>query len=385
MDANSSPHELIRVMLVDDSAVVRGLMSRALQQEPRIHIVATASDGDMAISVLQRNAVDVIVLDIEMPKKDGLEALPILKALSPDTHVIMASSLTQRNASISLKALEMGAADYIPKPTSRGDQGAIDAFYHELQMKVLELGAAARQRGQLQSVAPRTRQTAPAMQAPPATNAVSSQPTQASAVSGEHNAALRTMARPVAAIAIASSTGGPQALVKLLSLSRASLGQVPIFITQHMPPTFTTLLAEHLSTDTGLSCKEAVHGELVAPGTVYIAPGDYHMQIVASGSGKAIQLNQDPPVNFCRPAADPMIMSLATLYGRHLLVLVLTGMGNDGCAGARAAKEAGGTVVVQDKESSVVWGMPGSVVSAQLEDAVMDLPRMSQFIAEAVR
>lgn len=384
MEVEKQDSSAIRVMLVDDSAVVRGLMSRALQQNPRIHIVATANDGDMAISVLQRNPVDVIVLDIEMPNKDGLEALPILQAMSPHTHIIMASSLTQRNAAISLKALEIGAADYVPKPTSRGDDGAIEAFYADLQNKVLQLGAAARHKAQ-EAAAPGAAAYAPAFPRPVQTSAEAPQAEKTRPESRPSPPARKPLPSSIRAIAIASSTGGPQALLQLLSRAAPHLNHVAVFITQHMPATFTTLLAEHLAADTGLPCKEAVHGELVTPGNIYVAPGDYHMCVQLEGASQTIRLNQEPPVNYCRPAADPMLASLAQCYGKQLLAVVLTGMGMDGREGARAVREAGGYVLVQDEESSVVWGMPGAVVAGGFQDAILSVPGIADYIMEVAK
>lgn len=388
MAAEEQDASIIRVMLVDDSAVVRGLMSRALQQDPRIHIVATANDGDMAINVLQRNPVDVIILDVEMPKKDGLEALPILLAMAPNTHVIMASSLTQRNASISMRAMEMGAADYIPKPTSRGDEGAIQEFYRELKEKVIQLGEAAKRKSEgilpMPALAsglshqPVIESRKPPMEAEQSTK-------HATIEQSIKRASSRPLPGSIHAVAIASSTGGPQALIQLLSKSNVVLKNVPVFITQHMPATFTTLLAEHLSADSGLPCKEAVNGELVSNGTVYVAPGDYHMLIEPSGDNHTIRLTQDPPVNFCRPAADPMLKTLAKCYGNRLFAIVLTGMGNDGAGGAKEVKDHGGYVAVQDKESSVVWGMPGAVVAAGNQDEIMPVDDIAARVNELVR
>ena len=356
----------IKVMLVDDSAVVRGLMSRALKADPNIEIVATASDGEMAIKVLQQHTIDVILLDIEMPVMDGLTALPRLIELSPCTHVIMASSLTQRNAEISMKAIEMGATDYVPKPTSRGDAGAIDDFYEELRTKVLALGPKAQQARQAGTVVLKPATIAKDVEAQAATAPVPS-PT-----------------KRIDAIAIASSTGGPQALSVVLSHIKDAVHNVPVFITQHMPATFTQMLAEHLSRDTGITCMEAADDQAIENSKVYIAPGDFHMTIVGEASAPKIKLSQEPPVNFCRPAADPMFESLVQLYGDNLLVLVLTGMGSDGLKGAGLAKEAGATIVVQDEASSVVWGMPGAIANAGLATHVLPLANIAAFINESL-
>ncbi len=361
----------IAVMLVDDSAVVRGLMSRALKQDPQLAIAATASDGEMAIKVLQQQPIDVIVLDIEMPRMDGLTALPKLIELSPHTRIIMASSLTLRNAEISMKAMSLGAADYVPKPSSREDPGAIDAFYEEIRTKVLALGRAAKQS--------RTTQHA-LIQSPAATQAVFSSESHRR-TPADH---LHYPAHRIDAIAIASSTGGPQALGKVLNGLKDDLQRVPVFITQHMPPKFTGLLADHLARDTGLVCIEGVHGDTVKPGVVYIAPGDYHMCVERADQGFTIKLNQDPPVNYCRPAADPMLGSLAALYREHMLAVVLTGMGSDGLGGCKEIVVQQGTVIAQDEATSVVWGMPGAVANAGLTKAILPISQIAPYVIQAL-
>lgn len=363
----------IQVMLVDDSAVIRGLIARELEKHPGIDIVATANDGEMAISIIKRQAVDIILLDIEMPKKNGLEALPILRNLAPDAYVIMVSTLTTRNAEITLQALELGAIDTVAKPSTHSGEG-LEAFYRELTEKVIALGLAKRQgnaggeltksdhptSGPTERLAPQTEKAPTPMQL--------------------SKASVRAHA-----IVIAASTGGPQALACWLKAASASIVQVPVLIVQHMPSTFTGLLAQHLAKDSSLPCKEAETDELILPGTVYIAPGDYHMRIGGELQSPRIVLSQDPPINFCRPSADPLFISAAERYGRHLLGLVLTGMGSDGRAGAEAVKKAGGTVLVQDQQSSVVWGMPGAVVAAQQYDAIYSLEEMAEAAGRLVQ
>lgn len=364
----SPKSEPITVMLVDDSAVVRGLMARALKAEEDIEVVATANDGQMALDVIKGQKIDIIILDIEMPVMDGLTALPALLKLSPYSHVIMVSTLTQRNAGISMKALDMGASDYIPKPTSASqDSSSLEGFYRELADKVRALGASARTKRLGSKIKP---------------NQVSD-----GAAKPAFSKPVRTTLpkAPISAIAIASSTGGPQALQDLFAQLKPHISNLPVFITQHMPATFTKLLADHISKDTGCNCREAVDDELVQAGTVYLAPGDYHMQPESVAGNVKIKLNQNPPVNFCRPAADPMITNLVEIYGSGLLILVLTGMGSDGLEGARIAMNKGATIVAQDEESSVVWGMPGAVVKENLVNAVLPLNEIAAYVGNAVK
>jgi len=363
-----------RIMLVDDSAVIRGLYTKVISADPEIEIVASVGDGEMALRALQRNDVEVAVLDIEMPRMDGLTALPKLLEINPNLQIIMSSTLTLKNADISLRALASGAKEYIPKPSTTGALVSAEDFKRELVLKIKALGAARRKIGG--SKAPVVAQPA-RFSADRRPAAVAVKP------AAERRIVLRTDGnrQQPEAIAIGSSTGGPQALMKVLGNLRRDLPQ-PIFITQHMPATFTPILAEHLSRASGWDCREGKDGEAVAPHRIYLAPGNYHMVVEVEGGRKIIRLNQNPPENFCRPSADPMLRSLAKAYGSRLLVLILTGMGKDGQAGAELAVQAGGTVAAQDEQSSVVWGMPGAVATAGLCSAVLPLERMSSYLYE---
>jgi two-component system, chemotaxis family, protein-glutamate methylesterase/glutaminase len=358
-------------MVVDDSAVIRGLLIRSLESDPKIAVVASVGDGRMALNALSRHDVEVVVLDIEMPVMDGLTALPQLIAARPGLKVIMASTLTRRNADISLQALTAGAADYIAKPGSTALTTA-DAFKHELAAKIKALGEAKRRSaGMAQPATPMRAETARL----PVRRLPGLQPIALRAASPE----------PFDALAIGSSTGGPQALFQLLAKLRGTVDR-PIFITQHMPATFTTILAEHISRSTGWAAAEGIDGEAVRPNRVYVAPGDFHMLVAVGPSGeKTIKLSKAPPENFCRPSVDPMLRSLAQTYGRRLLTVILTGMGHDGLRGGEAVRDAGGTLVAQDEATSVVWGMPGAVATAGLCSAVLPLAELGSYIAKSVR
>ena len=363
-----------RIMLVDDSAVIRGLYTKVISLDPDIEIVASVGDGEMALRALERNDIEVAVLDIEMPRMDGLTALPKLLKINPNLQIIMSSTLTLKNADISLRAMQSGAKDYIPKPSTTGALVSAEDFKRELVLKIKALGAARRKIGGGK---------APVVAQPARFSADRRPAAVAVKPAAERRIVLRTDSnrQQPEAIAIGSSTGGPQALMKVLGNLRRDLPQ-PIFITQHMPATFTPILAEHLSRASGWDCREGKDGEAVAPHRIYLAPGNYHMVVEVEGGRKIIRLNQNPPENFCRPSADPMLRSLAKAYGSRLLVLILTGMGKDGQAGAELAVQAGGTVAAQDEQSSVVWGMPGAVATAGLCSAVLPLERMSSYLSE---
>ncbi|WP_092620282.1 protein-glutamate methylesterase/protein-glutamine glutaminase [Roseospirillum parvum] len=363
-------------MVVDDSAVVRGLESRILQADPGITVVASVGNGQVAVQALERHDVEVIVLDIEMPVMDGLTALPELLKRDPNLKIIMSSTLTLKNAEVSLTALSKGAADYIPKPTASRDMGGGQDFAVELVSKVKTLGRVRRQRSGLAKplFPPRSRTPVgtPATPAAPAVSALS--------LKGPLQLRPPPTERPDL-IAIGSSTGGPQALFKVLGDITAAGGvPQPIMITQHMPATFTTILAEHITRSARMSAKEGVDGELIKGGQVYVAPGGFHMVAKAEGTQRKLALNQDPPENFCRPSVDPMLRSLAQIYGRRLLVVILTGMGSDGAKGGKVVVDSGGSVVAQDEATSVVWGMPGAAAQAGICSAVLPLSEIGSYV-----
>ncbi|MAZ02620.1 MAG: chemotaxis response regulator protein-glutamate methylesterase [Sneathiella sp.] len=361
-------------MVVDDSAVIRGFLSRWLDAEADIHVVALASNGAMALREFERAKPELVILDIEMPEMDGLTALPKLVALDPDVQVIMASTLTRRNADVSLKALSMGAADYIAKPESTRVADDKENFQRGLVEKVRALGSTRRSRdkaaGKVVSrpvIVPEQREH------------------RTSLVAVKTPATLRQISKipQIKALAIGASTGGPQALFKLLAGLKDKIN-LPIFITQHMPATFTTILAEHLSKIYGKDCLEAVDGERVQDNRVYVAPGNWHLTVHGQVGNVVIKLNQEAPENYCRPSVDPMLRSLQSVYGTHVLTTILTGMGHDGLEGCRKLAESGAVVIGQDEETSVVWGMPGAVASAGLCTNILPLQKISGAIENFV-
>ena len=335
-----------RVMVVDDSAVVRGLIAKNLAAEPGLEVVCTASNGELALRDLRRHPVDVVVLDIEMPVMDGLAALERMVAEHPGIRVIMVSAMTRRNAEISMKALQLGAADYVAKP--EGGLAGAEAFRTELVAKVKALapkGPVAPVRASRQLAPPQPR----ADRAPPLV------------------------------LAIGASTGGPPALLKVFEGLRGGVRQ-PILLTQHMPAAFTVLLAEQLARAGDRPCAEGRDGEPVRPGHCYIAPGGWHMTVDREGASPVIRLNQDPPENFCRPAVDPMLRGAAKVYGAGVMAAILTGMGADGAKGCEAVVQAGGRFVVQDEATSVVWGMPGAAAATGLAQAVLPIAEIGPWL-----
>lgn len=366
----SRPGGKIRVMICDDSAVVRGLLSRLIESDPEFEIAATAANGEAAIRTLQRGPVDVIVLDVEMPVMDGLTALPKLLAVDRNVQIIVASTLTTRNAQVSLQALSAGAADYVPKPSSSSELNGSSDFRRDLLEKIRVLGQRARKARGGAAVAQSTRGPI----------AVSAAPFRAASPAGGAFTLRKPSTRKPQVLAIGSSTGGPQALTSLLSALPATL-DVPIVVAQHMPATFTAILAEHLTRAARRPAAEAVDGEPLAKGRIYVAPGGYHLKIETRTGVAVLRLTQDPPENFCRPAVDPLFRSVAQAFGNAALAVVLTGMGADGAKGARMLAEAGGTVIAQDEATSVVWGMPGATAQAGCCSAVLPLTEIAPMVS----
>jgi two-component system chemotaxis response regulator CheB len=344
----------IRVLIVDDSAVIRRLLAEVLAADPDIVVAGTAGTGQLALQKIPDLKPDLITLDVEMPGMDGIATLVEIRKLDTRLPVIMFSTLTGPGAAATLEALARGATDYATKPSHAGSlENSREQVRHELLPKIKALCA--------------RRGPAPRVSAPPPLAPV---------------LARRPPAR-VDLVAIATSTGGPNALGDLMPQFPADF-PVPIAIVQHMPAMFTRLLATRLGTLTQLHVAEAVQGEKLQKGQVRIAPGDYHMTVSRHASEFVIGLNQDAPENSCRPAADVLFRSVAQACGDKVLGVVLTGMGADATRGSAAIRQAGGAVIVQDEESSVVWGMPGSVVGANLADRICPLTGLVDEIVRRV-
>lgn len=360
-------HGAIRVAICDDSVVVRGALARMIEAEPDLTVVARLHDGSQAVEMVRRvkasAPIDVLILDIEMPVLDGLAALPHLIEADPGLRVIMASTLTTRGAEIAMRALRLGAADYVPKPSAA--LVADDGFRRDLLAKIR--GLARLRRAHPKGVMSGRRDAAPAAAAPPAVPLPLRAPPR----------------RAPLLLAIGSSTGGPQALFALVQGLGPDL-RLPVVLTQHMPSAFMPILAEHLTRLGAMPCAEASNGEVLRPGHIYLAPGDHHLRVVREGTILRARVTTDPPVNFCRPAVDPMLLSAADACEGRVLVAMLTGMGHDGRDGTRAVVEAGGAAIAQDEASSVVWGMPGAIAQAGLCHAVLPLARIAPKLLEMI-
>jgi two-component system chemotaxis response regulator CheB len=367
----------LRVMIVDDSVVIRGLISRWIGAEPDMEVAASLRTGLEAVNQLERINPDVAVLDIEMPELDGISALPRLLAKKRDLVIIMASTLTRRNAEVSFKALSLGAADYIPKPESTREASAADIFHHDLVQKIRHLGARLRRKPAVASPPLSPASPAPLAREPAARPATAPAPV-APAISSQSIVTRAFSTQAPKALLIGSSTGGPQALMALVTELGPVIDRFPVLITQHMPPTFTTILAEHLARSSRRPAHEAVDGEAVKPGRIYLAPGGKHMRVARNGAETVIALDDGPAVNFCKPAVDPLFTSAIEIWHAGVLAVILTGMGSDGMRGGKDVVAAGGSVIAQDEASSVVWGMPGAAANAGICAAVMPLNQIAQ-------
>jgi two-component system chemotaxis response regulator CheB len=377
----------IRVMMVDDSVVVRGLVSRWINEEPGLIAVGKFSNGLKALENVVEVDPDVIVLDIEMPVMSGIEALPqILKRL-PGVQVIMASTLTQRNAEISLNALSLGAADYVPKPVSNSGVTTSAEFRNDLIEKIKALGAkrAKRTSARRQSSIGTSSQARASNSAPrpvlTETTTVS-QPEVTNSPGLSLRAASKMRPR---VLVIGSSTGGPPALVSVMEKLAPKLGNIPVLITQHMPATFTGIFASHIARASGLVAKEGIDGETIIPGRVYVAPGGRHMIVERKGASAVIRLTDGPEVNFCKPAVDPLFETASKVFGASTLAVVFTGMGTDGAKGADIVANAGGSVLAQDEETSVVWGMPGATAKIGACCAILPLNKIADKLANLIQ
>jgi len=374
----------IRVLAVDDSAVMRGILRNLFQAHgqkrandlPAMELCGVVEDGVECLAAVLRLHPDVVVLDLEMPRMHGLDVLERLRLEEPGLPVIMCSAYTQRGARSTLDALALGAADYVMKPSRQNDLAtAMETLASQLLPKIAVLAGAGFT--MLSDVRVKTTQKERAESGRPHSSG-----RMAPFPDGGSNSAL------VEIVVIGVSTGGPSALESLLPRLAADFA-VPVMIVQHMPKLFTGELAERLNRRCALRVREAHDGVDLKPGTIWLAPGDAHMEVTQAAGGNAanggnggipramVQLHHQPSLNHCKPSVDYLFNSAAKLYGAGTLALVMTGMGSDGLSGARCVHEAGGEVLTQDEATSAVWGMPGRVFQAGLSREPLPLAALA--------
>jgi two-component system, chemotaxis family, protein-glutamate methylesterase/glutaminase len=346
-----------RVLIVDDAVVVRKVLSDIISQDSELEVVGTAGNGRIALTKFPILKPDIVLLDIEMPEMDGLEAVRELRKVNARVPIIMFSTLTERGADATLEALSLGATDYVTKPSNFDMQETSETVSRDLIPKIRALCRVPEAANSPQPLRP------PSMVAPPC-------------IRRPH------LLTPVQVVAIGVSTGGPDALARLLPTLPASL-PVPVVIAQHMPPIFTTLLATRLSAKCKLPVRECKSGEALLPGCAFLAPGDFHMVTSREGQVVRLRVNQSAKENFCRPSVDVLFRSVGNAYGSRALGIILTGMGQDGLKGCQALHGLGSRIVAQDEATSVVWGMPGFVARAGLADKILPLGQIGGEIIRA--
>jgi len=366
----------IRVLVVDDSVAVRRLLTSILSSDPGLQVVGSAADGKAALAAIETLQPDVMTLDVEMPVLDGLGTLRELRKRWRALPVIMLSTLTVRGAEATLDALTSGANDYVPKPSQIGDRdAAMEGVRAALipKIKTLHAKRLSQERTVAAAVAASTTRpvagAASIHAAPVVPLHRSSGASRAPAPPSGGPRPGTGLAAGVDMVAIGVSTGGPSALAVVLPALPGDF-PTPIVIAQHIPPVFSTVLADRLNGASKIRVVEAKGGEIPQPGVAYIAPGHHHLIVTGTRSAPVLALSDAPPENSCRPSVDVLFRSVAAVYGRSLLGVMLTGMGQDGVEGSRAIQQGGGRIIVQDEATSVVWGMPGLVWKAGLADGM---------------
>jgi two-component system chemotaxis response regulator CheB len=355
----------IKILIVDDSALYRRILRDVVESLEDAEFLDIAPNGRIALEKMKKQAPDLVTLDVEMPEMNGLQTLQEIRRLYPDTGVVMISSLTTRDAEITLQALEIGAFDFIAKPNDIDLQNNFNLLSHRLK----NILSAYQIRHRFTALRRKPGSVTPIEQPPVVQTAAPPK-------------SLLSPGKPEI-LAIGISTGGPKALVEMIPALPASF-PVPVVIVQHMPATFTQALAESLNKKANLTVKEGEHGEMLKRGFVYIAPGNRQLRIAGKAGGNMIELTDDPPENHCRPSADYLFRSVARIYKNKSLAVIMTGMGRDGTIGLRLMKREGARVLAQDEESCVVFGMPMEAIKAGVVDKIVSLKDMASEIARSV-
>ncbi|MFO8031229.1 MAG: chemotaxis response regulator protein-glutamate methylesterase [Desulfohalobiaceae bacterium] len=364
----------IKVLVVDDTIFYRKLLSDMLKALPEVQVVGTANNGKIALSRIRSLKPDLVTLDVEMPEMNGLQVLQTILDEGLQTKCLLVSSLTEKGGEITVQALQLGALDFITKPQAQNAEENKQLLQKSLAPKIRSF--IQQKRLWKQPPGGKVREARPARPA---------RPSQDLEEILARSKDLEKRTEKSQAVAIGVSTGGPNALAKFLPALSLDLN-VPVFVVQHMPAIFTASLARSLDPKCPMQVKEAENGEQVRPNTIYIAPGGQQMKVAGVGQfqDKVIRITDDPPENNCKPSVDYLLRSVAREYGSKGTAVIMTGMGQDGKLGAKVLKASGGVCIVQDEASSVVFGMPKSVIDAGLSDMVVPLQQLPQEISRTV-
>ena len=372
---------LLKVMVVDDTIVYRKIVTDILSSLPEVEIVGTASNGKLALNKIPMLKPDLITLDIEMPEMNGLDVLAHVQENWPEIGVVMLSTSTQEGGELTIRALELGAFDFIPKPLS----GTMADNKEEIKTLLAPMLKAFKRRREIKNILSGKFAPPPAAAKVKAPPQAEKKPVSEDTIARRMNRITRQITPKSEIVAIGISTGGPNALAKMMPLFPPDIG-VPILIVQHMPPIFTESLAKSLDAKCALTVAEARDGQILTKNTALIAPGGKHMKIAASADGmnRIIRITDDPPENSCKPSVDYLFRSVAEHYVGRATGVIMTGMGSDGSKGATLLKKSGSIIIAQDEGSCTVFGMPKEVIEADLADAVVSLDIMAQEIVNSV-
>ena len=368
--------KFLKVLVVDDTVVFRKTVSDILTELPDVKVVGTANNGKIAVARIASLNPHLLILDIEMPEMNGLDVLAHLNTHFPDVGAIVLSTLTRKGGEVTIKALELGAFDFVPKP----QHGTLEENKKVIKAALTPMLKAFNRRREIKSILK-------GKATPPSQTKTVENPSLDSTGMVQRMKTVAGQARGKSEIVgIGISTGGPNALARMLPRLPSKLG-VPILIVQHMPPVFTQSLAGSLNTKSGIEVREAADGQKVLPNVALIAPGGKHMKIVAGADGKTriVRITDDPPENNCKPSVDYLFRSIAQHYVGRSTGVIMTGMGSDGTEGLKLMKRNGARIIAQDEATSVVFGMPKEPIEAGIVDVIAPLNRIADEISRTVK
>ncbi len=378
----------IKVLVVDDTVVYRKAVSDILSEMPGVEVVGVAHNGKIAMSKVRTLKPDLLTLDIEMPEMNGIEVLEALQKEAPNTSAIMVSTLTTEGGEMTMKALELGAFDFILKPSTNNILESKKQLHDLLAPLIKAFQRGRTTVGAIRGRRPMERKTTTARPIGSSLRGKKNVHATGPGTGGSRSLTCKCKTRQSKSeiVAIGISTGGPNALARMMPMLPGDLG-VPVVIVQHMPPVFTKSLANSLNSKCAIMVKEAEDGEAIQPNVAYIAPGGKQMKLVASADGqnRLIKITNDPPENSCKPSVDYLFRSVADYYVGRATAVIMTGMGSDGTKGLEILKRKGAWIIGQDRETCVVYGMPKAPAEKGLLDVVAPLDKIADEIVKTVK